>query len=60
MTYITTKEAAAILEMHVNSVMYHVKHGNLPAFRLFNEWRFDPITVFQFKEEEKDNGQKVV
>jgi hypothetical protein len=48
MNLITTREAAEILEMHSNSVMYHAKQGNLVGHKVFNEWRFESEEVYKF------------
>jgi excisionase family DNA binding protein len=45
----TVKEVAAYLHLHPSTVYRALKHGQLPAFKLGSEWRFNVETIDRWR-----------
>lgn len=55
-TYLTVEEVARRFGVNVTTVYRLVKSGKIPAFKIGNQWRFDPARLQEWVSEKERIG----
>lgn len=53
--YLTPKQAAQLLQLHINTVRKMLLTGQLPGFKIGDNWRIDPDDIAKLKEVKHQN-----
>ena len=56
---LTVKEVADYLRLHTSTVYKLLKRGNLPAFRVGSDWRFNREAIERWRYDQEDAALRI-